>query len=61
MAGRLLLLLLPAHHEPEGLPLVVHVVACGRSRVPLALFSPLAGPPDTYDNAEQAEQAEHHT
>jgi len=57
----LLLLLLTAHDEPEWLPLVVHVVACGRSRVPLLPFSPFSCPPNTYDNAEQAEQAEHHT
>lgn len=54
-------LLLTSHDEREGLPLVVHVVVCGGSCVPLALFSPLARPPNADNDAEEAEQAEDHT
>lgn len=50
-----------SHDEPERLPLVVHVVVGGRSHVPLALFSPFARPPNAYDDAEEAEQAEDNT
>lgn len=45
-----------SNNEPKRLPLIVHVIIGGC--VPLTLFSPFARPPNRYDDAEEAEQAE---
>lgn len=57
----LMMMMLPSHDEPQWLPLVVHTVVCGWSCTPLTLFSPFPRPPNAYNDAEEAEQAENHT
>lgn len=50
-------LVLRPHHGPKWFPLVVDALLHGASLTPLALFSPLTGPPHADDDAEHPENA----
>lgn len=51
-------LVLRPGHRPQWFPLVVDALLHGHALPPLALFSPLTGPPHTDDDAEDPEYAQ---